>query len=88
MKADIIKEGKKIGEISFFDGSLQISCVDADLRERIYLHLTSPETTEEEQIKKLDAMRGMEPGTMEYFEATLEYISEMEKDFDLKIAKK
>jgi hypothetical protein len=84
MKAEIIKAGKKIGEISFSDESLQISCEDSNLQERIYLHLTCPEATEEEQIKKLEAMKDTEPGTLEYFQAALEYISEMEKDFELK----
>lgn len=84
MKADIIKGGNKIGEISFSEGALAISCDDTSLRDRIYLHITSPEATEENQIKKLDAMQGTEHGTLEYFKATLEFINEMESDFDLK----
>ncbi|MBN1574193.1 MAG: hypothetical protein JW984_13430 [Deltaproteobacteria bacterium] len=84
MKADIIKSGTKIGEISFSEGSLSISCDDSSLRDRIYLHITSPEATEENQVKKLEAMKGTEHGTLEYFKATLEFIDEMESDFDIK----
>ena len=87
MKADIIKSGSKIGEILFSDGSLSISCDDASLRDRIYLHITSPEATEENQIKKLEAMQGTEHGTTDSFKATLEFIDEMESDFDIKYSK-
>jgi hypothetical protein len=84
MKAEIIKDGAKIGEISFSEGSLSIKCDDAALRDRIYVHLTSPEPKQEEEIKKLDAAKGAEPGTLEYFKATLEFIDEMEKEIEFK----
>jgi hypothetical protein len=84
MKADIIKDGNKIGEILFSDGSLSITCDDSSLRDRIYLHITSPEATEESQMRKLEAMQGTEHGTAECFKATLEFIDEMESDFDIK----
>ncbi len=84
MKAEIIKNGKNIGEISFVDGSLSIKCDDALLKDRIYLHLTSPEVKEEEEIRKLDAVKGSEPGTLQYFKATLEFIDEMEKEVEFK----
>jgi hypothetical protein len=84
MKAEIIKNGKKIGEISFVEGSLSIQCDDALLKDRIYLHLTSPEVKEEEEIRKLDAVKGSEPGTLQYFRATLEFIDEMEKEVEFK----
>lgn len=84
MKAEIIKGGAKIGEISFSEGSLSIQCDDSQLKDRIYLHLTSPEPKEEEEIKKLDAVKGAEAGTLEYFKATLEFIDEMEKDFEFR----
>ncbi len=84
MKAEIIKGGAKIGEISFAEGSLSIRCDDAQLKDRIYLHLTSPEVREEEEIKKLDAVKGAVPGTLEYFKATLEFIDEMEKEIEFK----
>jgi hypothetical protein len=84
MKAEIIKGGAKIGEISFVEGSLSIKCDDAQLKDRIYVHLTSPEVKEEEEIKKLEAVKGSEPGTLEYFKATLEFIDEMEKEIEFK----
>jgi hypothetical protein len=84
MKAEIIKDGAKIGEISFSEGSLSIKCDDNLLRDRIYLHLTSPEVTEDEEVRKLDAVKGSEPGTLEYFRATLEFIDEMEKEIEFK----
>ncbi|MBN2223243.1 MAG: hypothetical protein JW765_01060 [Deltaproteobacteria bacterium] len=84
MKAEIIKAGAKIGEISFAEGSLSIKCDDAQLKDRIYLHLTSPEAKQDEEIKKLDAVKGSEPGTLEYFKATLEFIDEMEKEIEFK----
>ena len=84
MKAEIIKDGAKIGEISFAEGSLSIKCDDSVLRDRIYLHLTSPEVKQEEEVRKLEAVKGAEPGTLEYFKATLEFIDEMEKEFDFK----
>lgn len=79
MKAEIIKDGAKIGEIFFKDGSLTIKCDDTELKDRIYLHLTSPEVSQEEEIRKLDAVKGAEVGTIEYFKAVLEFIDEMEK---------
>jgi hypothetical protein len=82
VKADITKGGAKIGEISFVDGSLSITCDDAQLKERIYLHLTSPEVRDDEEIRKLEAVKDTEPGTLEYFRAALEFINEMEKDFE------
>jgi hypothetical protein len=84
MKAEIIKGGVKIGEISFVEGSLSIKCDDTELKDRIYIHLTSPEVTEGEEIKKFDAVKGAEPGTLEYFKATLEFIDEMEKEIEFK----
>jgi len=84
MKAEILKNGKKIGEISFAEGSLSIKCDDALLKDRIYLHLTSPEVKEDEEVKKLEAVKDTEPGTLEYFKATLEFIDEMEKEFEFK----
>ncbi len=84
MKAEIIKDGAKIGEISFAEGSLSIKCDDAPLKDRIYLHLTSPEVTADEEIKKLEAVKDSEPGTLEYFKATLEFIDEMEKEVEFK----
>ena len=84
MKAEIIKDGAKIGEISFADGSLSIKCDDTPLRDRIYLHLTSPEVKEEEEFRKLEAVKGAEAGTLEYFKATLEFIDEMEKEIEFK----
>jgi hypothetical protein len=84
MKAEIIKGGAKIGEISFAEGSLSIKCDDASLKDRIYLHLTSPEVTADEEIRKLEAVKDSEPGTLEYFKATLEFIDEMEKDVEFK----
>jgi|GEM_PF-1947292 len=85
MKAEIIKSGTAIGEIVFSEGSMQINCDDPDLQGRIYLHITSPEPTEEGQVKKLEAMQGTENGTVEYFKAALEFINEMESDFELKL---
>jgi len=82
MKADIIKGGAKIGEISFTEGSLSIKCDDTALKDRIYLHLTSREVKQEEEVKKLDAVKGSEPGTLEYFKAVLEFIDEMEKEIE------
>jgi hypothetical protein len=82
MKAEIIKDGVKIGEISFTEGALSIKCDDTALRDRIYIHLTSPEVKEEEAIRKLEAVKGAEPGTLEYFKATLEFIDEMEKEIE------
>ena len=87
MKAEIIKSGSTVGEILFSEGSMQINCDDHDLQSRIYLHITSPEPTEEEQVKKLEAMQGTENGTVEYFKAALEFINEMEADFELKLVK-
>jgi len=82
MKAEIIKDGVKVGEISFSEGTINISCEDNNLKDRIFLHLTSPEVTEESQTKKLVAMQGTEPGTIQFFRAALEFIDEMEKDFE------
>ncbi len=84
MKAEIIKDGKIIGEISFVEGSLSIKCDDALLKDRIYLHLTSPEVKQDEEIRKLEAVKGTEPGTLDYFKATLEFIDEMEKEVEFK----
>jgi hypothetical protein len=84
MKAEIITGGAKVGEISFSEGSLTIKCDDQALKDRIYLHLTSPEPKEEQEVKKLDAVKGTEPGTPDYFKATLEFIDEMEKDVEFK----
>lgn len=84
MKAEIIKGGAKIGEISFVEGSLSIKCDDAQLKDRIYLHLTSPEVRQEEEIRKLDAVKDTEPGTLDYFKAALEFIDEMEKEIEFK----
>ena len=85
MKAEIIKSGSTVGEILFSEGSMQINCEDSELQSKIYLHITSPEPTEEGQVKKLEAMQGTENGTVEYFKAALEFINEMEADFELKL---
>ncbi len=84
MKAEIIRSGKVIGQISFREGSITITCDDPVLRDRIYLHLTSPEVKEDAEAKKLEAVKGTEPGTPEYFKATLEFIDEMEKEIEFK----
>lgn len=84
MKAEIIKNGATIGKISFVEGALSITCEDTALRDRIYLHLTSPEAKEDEEVRKLEAVKGAEPGTLEYFKATLEFIDEMEKEFEFR----
>ena len=85
MKADIIKAGNRVGEISFTEGNIHIACEDEELRGKIYIHLTCPEASEEKQLKKLEAMQGTEVGTEEYFRAFLEFINEMEKDFEVKV---